>query len=982
MHSKLDSAQPPREEHRPARSPWPRPLRLAAIAVVILAVLIGLYAAFGFWAAPRLIRSQVVAQADQRYHRQASIGEVRVNPFTLRLEAQDFRLPDADGKPMIGFDRLAVQVSPSSIWRGLDFTEIALEGPRLRVVIRPGGRLNLMDLAPPPSGKPAPKGPPPKVRIDHLSIQRGAGEFVDLDREIPFTKAFAPIGFSLHDFSTVEDGAKFSLKAVTDRGEHLAWTGSLGVAPLTSRGRVTLTSIKAQPLAALAGDALPFGVSGGALDVLAGYDFALDRERLKLTLDIDQAKLAGVGLRARGADRDWVSLPLVTVSGVHVDAPARAVKVGGIVLNQPSVTAWLDRDGINLARLAGPAHPKAPAAVAAPAGPAWTVSLPDLRIHAGAVTFEDRTASSPVKVAATPVEFTVTGLALPITAPVQVEASTGVDGGGRVAAKGSVDLTRLATDLDLDAQGLTLQRVQPYLDKSANLNLLSGKLGAHGHLTYADGAATYAGQAAIDDLHTVDRVLKQDLVNWRRLALDGISVQTKPLAIKVKTVTARAPYAKLVIGPNYVTNIQDVLSPPGAVRPAAPSAGDAKTAPTAPRQALPVEIGLVRIQGGTLDYGDLTLTPHFAAGIQSLGGTIKGLSGRQDARATVALTGQVDRYSPVKIDGQINYFAARSYTDVKMSFQNIELTTLSPYSGKFAGYRIDKGKLNIDLHYNIDDTKLHATHHVVINQLQLGDKVDSADAVKLPVKLIVALLKDRNGVIDVPIEIDGSLDDPKFKVWPVIWHIVHNLMVKVATAPFTALGKLFGGGEELSYVDFAPGAAGLDEAGGRKVASLAQALNDHPAVNLEIPMVADPAADRPVLAEARYQAEIAAAQAQFKPPAKAWYGKAPTPVALRRAMLEQLYQKDFGARPEVPKPPEVKQGPKPDADQLAIDWLEAKIRAHVAVSDQDLQQLGRARAQAVQDALMKDGKVDPTRVFIVTAPPADAPQVRMQLTLK
>jgi hypothetical protein len=394
----------------------------------------------------------------------------------------------------------------------------------------------------------------------------------------------------------------------------------------------------------------------------------------------------------------------------------------------------------------------------------------------------------------------------------------------------------------------------------------------------------------------------------------------------------------------------------------------------------------VKIENGRMDFADMTLQPQFAAGIENLNGTVKGLSGRQDARAAFDRAGQVDRYAPVKIDGQVNYFAVRSFTDVKMSFHNIEMTTFSPYSGKFAGYRINKGKLNVDLHYNIDDQKLDANHRVVINQLELGDKVDSADAVKLPVKLIVALLKDRNGVIDVPIAIAGTLDDPKFKIWPVIWKVVGNLMIKIATSPFALLGSLGGHGDELQYIDFAPGAAAIDDANRQKIVDLAKALNERPAVNLEIPMSVSAPLDKKALVEARLRAEVEDA-------AKAQLGKrASKPGAVdallaenrtHRTVLEDLYRKQYGAKPEIPKPDAVEGASKPDAEQAARDWLEAKLRDHIVISDQDLQQLGRQRAEAVQAGLLGQGQIDAARVFVTAQPPQDstAGPVRMTLSL-
>ena len=146
--------------------------------------------------------------------------------------------------------------------------------------------------------------------------------------------------------------------------------------------------------------------------------------------------------------------------------------------------------------------------------------------------------------------------------------------------------------------------------------------------------------------------------------------------------------------------------------------------------------------------------------------------------------------------------SAALYTDLAMSFRNIELSTFNPYSGKFAGYNISKGKLTTELHYKVDGRKLDAQHHIIVEQLEFGDKTESKDAVSLPVKLAVALLKDRNGVIDLNLPVTGSLDDPKFKLGPIIWKVFVNILEKAVTAPFALLGSLFGGGPDLQFVDF------------------------------------------------------------------------------------------------------------------------------------------------------------------------------------
>jgi len=189
-----------------------------------------------------------------------------------------------------------------------------------------------------------------------------------------------------------------------------------------------------------------------------------------------------------------------------------------------------------------------------------------------------------------------------------------------------------------------------------------------------------------------------------------------------------------------------------------------------------------------MDFADLSVKPNFATGIQKLEGSITGLSSQPKSRAHIDLHGSVDQFAPVSIVGDVNVLGAALYTDLTMSFHNIELSTFNPYSGKFAGYNISKGKLSTDLHYLVDGRKLDAQHHIVVDQLEFGDKTESKDAVSLPIKLAVALMKDRNGVIDLNLPVNGSLDDPQFKLGPIIWKVFVNILEKAVTAPFALLG--------------------------------------------------------------------------------------------------------------------------------------------------------------------------------------------------
>ncbi|MEY3372071.1 MAG: hypothetical protein RLZZ537_539, partial [Pseudomonadota bacterium] len=313
----------------------------------------------------------------------------------------------------------------------------------------------------------------------------------------------------------------------------------------------------------------------------------------------------------------------------------------------------------------------------------------------------------------------------------------------------------------------------------------------------------------------------------------------------------------------------------------------------------------------------------------------------------------------------------------------------NPYSGRFAGYAIAKGKLTTELHYRINDKKLQADHHVILDQLTWGQATGSKEAVSLPIRLATSLLKDKNGVIDLNVPVTGTLDDPKFRIGPIVWQIIKNIVVKVVTAPFSFIGGLFAGAEEAQFIDFAPGSAELPAAAATNLPQLAKALVDKPELNLDIPAGVLDELDRDALAERKMQAAAAAQigkSGKTLPPYAEWEPKQQLDA------LEALYKKQFGGKPEIPKPEAVAEAAddagwrekRAAKKSVEVDWLETQLIAKYQPSDAELAALGSARGEAVQDALLKDGTLDPTRVFLSTNAQLKAQdgKVRMELQMK
>jgi hypothetical protein len=874
--------------------------------LAVLAVLVAVYAVAGFVVAPKLARNAIAENVQKQLGSTPTIGEIHINPFLLQVELKDFSLPDAAGAKLVGFERLFVDFGFSSLWRrAFVFKAIDIDGPFAHAVVAADGSMNLLRLEPKPQPTPSPPpkaGPLPAIRVSEFAVSRGLVTYDDLSRPSHFTTRLAPINFDLRDFSTSGDGGRFTFSGTSKLGEHIEWHGSLGVQPVQSDGELRIDGLQARTLWEYLEDQLGFVVDSGTIDVAASYRFEL-KDAVDLKVDVSKAALADLGIRPRGTDSaEWILVPSLNVAGATVDLAKREAQVQSVALSGVKLTTWLDADkSLNLARLAAapqaaPAQPTpapaqstpAPAdATPAPAPPgpagtqppsagAWRFDLHEFTFQAAAISGEDRGVSPAAKVLLAPLSLKVTDVTQDLRKPVGLTLDMGINGSGSVHVDGTVTPQPAAANLAVKLSAIDLSAIQPYLARYTSMTLLGGHVGGDARVLFTKPAISLTGNIRVDKLHTVDNALRDDFISWDRLDVLGIKFSQGPDRLEIDQVVALKPYARVIIEADSTLNVKRVLTAPGAVSaakaaavpPARPVPAHATAKPASSHQrpaaaanaapAMPVAIRKVVVRGGTANFSDLSVKPNFSAGIQSLQGSVVGLSSKPGSRAKIDLHGEVDPFAPVAITGEANPLSPVLYADVDLSFKNMELTMFNPYSGKFAGYNITKGKLTTEFHYKVDGRKLDAQHHVIVDQLEFGDKTESKDAVSLPVKLAVSLLKDRNGVIDLELPVTGSLDDPQFRLGPLIWKVLLNLLVKAVTAPFALLGSLFGGGPDLQFIDFNPGAAVLDGAAADKLKSVAKMLAERPQLKIEVPIAPLPDLDRTALVAQKFDAELQA----------------------------------------------------------------------------------------------------------------------------
>lgn len=923
---------------------------------------VALYALAGFWWLPRLATQWARDYVRTELHHSLELGRVAFNPFTLTVRVDDARLATADGALLLSFEELLLNFEVSSLWhRAYTFKQVRMTAPDLRALIGADGRLNLAQLRSAQTSASSPGDDAiPAVRIGSLELRRGALHFEDHSRPQPFSTQLAPMEFTLKNFRTergYDNAYRFS--ATSSGGERLDWWGTFTVQPLGSSGGFSIARLQASTIAEYLADSLPFAWQAGTIDLHGTYRLSLDGAA-EVSLSLPDIAIAATRVGPKGAADAWLSAARIELKNTTASLNQRSVSVQSLRVRGMTADVQRRMDGsINVLELLGPDTPQDNAP--------WSIRVAEMALEDANLRVEDRTTTPAATTTLAPLAFQVRNYSNAPDALIEVQSTSNINGAGTVNAQGEIRLAPLNAQLQIELANIELAPFQPYLAQSTDLILQTGRLTTSGAFTYRAAAdartdMTYRGDVEVTELATQDRAQRQDFVKWQALRLRKLDYRHSPAQLSIDEIQVRRPYSRFIIHADRSTNVQQVLRLTSAGN-GADTQADSDVQPNATAR-LRTRIRKVTVEDGSAQFADYSVEPSFATGIMKLNGTVSGLSSANNTRARVQLAGSVDHYAPVTISGEANFLAADTYSDLAMDFRNMELTTFNPYSGKFAGYNIAKGKLSTELRYRIRDRQLDAQHHIVVDQLEFGPATGSKDAVPLPIKFAVALLKDRNGVIDLNLPVGGSLDDPSFKIGPIVWKAFVNLLTKVATAPFTALGALFGGGEELAYVDFAPGSATLDDEQAAKLTKLATALVERPQLRIDVPLSVLTPADIDALKQTEYQRALAAALPQNRPAS----------AAERLKALTSLYERHAGSPPTLPA--------ELGAD-ARIAWLEAQLPAHFAVDEPARNALARSRADAVQGALLAKRELSADRVFLTTRASAlESPSGTSRMELK
>lgn len=883
-----------------------------SIIASILAALVALYALAGFFLAPYLLRSQAPERIQAALGVPAELDEVNFNPFTFRLEAKGFRLGPDFKKPLFSFNQAVIDLDAASLFQwAWVFQEISLHGPSLELVLNRDGSLNLpmparsKQKAAPTTDTKGDDGGVVRFLVREAAIIKGRLTFQDRTGGKPAVVTLSPIDLDLKNLSTMAEYCKlpeecgpFSLSAVTSRDEVLSWRGAVSVVPLSSTGHLAIEQLQLASLWEFAHDALRLKRPQGALNLAADYGLRVGKHGLELGFSKVGLKAWDVAIRPEGGDGEELKLKSLELAGGALDLAARrgsaqslrlAGVSGRVILDQQGRTAWASL--LPAGESGASSRPTAPADPAKP----WRFSLGRFSLQGEGLGFADRTlAGKPFQVSLADMGLDLEDVALPQDKPWPFKLKARAESGGALNVAGR--LTSLSPELEADyhIQELGLSPLSPYLSLFSRAGLESGALSSQGTFSWDAAGYRLAGGAEISDLSLSEPVTQDELAGLQLLSIAKLKLDAGGLIMDEAELTG--PRLKLVIDAQGGTNLAAAFGPPEGAEPKGDALPPESSTDTGENSGagFEVRLGLLKIMHGSLDFSDLSLEPKFRSLAKELRGAATGLSTRPGQSMSLEVEGRVDQFGAAMIKGSFKPQALGADTKLRVKFDNLDLHHLSPYAVRFAGYRLTKGRLYLDLDYTLQKGRLKGDNQVMAQDLTLGEKVPGAKAPDLPLELAVALLRDSSGQIKLAVPVSGDLNDPNVAIGGLVAKAVTGLITGLVTSPFRLLASLVNaGGDDLDRVGFPPGRATLPPPQEERLTKLGEALGQRPQLRLMVRGGYSPEADAKGLKELALRRELAKSLGRELPPeAERVELNFSGPELVK--MVEDFYQRRFG----------------------------------------------------------------------------------------
>lgn len=1020
------------------------------------------YTIFGFLILPLIVKAVAVSQLKKQLKREAAIESVRMNPYAMSITIRGLNIKDLDSETLLSWDEVYVDLRLLSVFgRAWGVDRLRVINPYVRVQLNKDMTFNFSDIieayvtnAPAKTNKPR---RPLAASLRNFLIEGARLDWTDFTPNKPFHRVIGPVRVEVANFHTdPKNRNPHVFTGTTEKGETFKWGGSFSLEPLRAAGEFSVENVALKELAPLYQDLVNFEIRDGVAAFGVNYLFELTTTATNAAVSNLTASVKSLKVAQPGADEILFELPEFSVSGVSGDLFTRNLMVDKVLVNGAGLNVHRGSNAMfNVLEAAAPnTNASAPAGILFALQSATnliselltstnlaTATIREVSVSNCFLNYLDEACVPPARLVMDQVNVAARNLSNRSDTNMTSQVSLRWNTNGSVAVGVNATLAPLKVDVDLGVKQLELAPFDPYLRPHVNAYILGSKVGLDGRMSVAAGAGklpavTFAGSGSLDELNVLGNT-GEDLLKWGSLRYDGVVANLDPPSVTVSNVTLKGLAARVVIETNGTINVLSVMpaadtnapvasdapAKDGAVQPGGIKGVFAQVKTvlgmntnTAAAMGLPkATVGSVRVEDSSFVFVDRSVTPEAHASLQKIEVDIANISTEAMQRAKIHVQTMVGGTGPVEVTAELNPLQAKAATQAKISVKNVQLKPTDPYFGKFLGYRLTRGSVDVDMDYTITASAVKGHNVIVVDQLTLGNKVQSPDAIKLPVKLGVALLKDSSGKINLDVPIEGSLDDPKFRISKVVWGVIANMFVKAVTSPFSLLGGLVGGGEgeEMQFQEFAPGKTNLNAAAQQKLASLAKALSARPELQVVVEGNVDKELDGWALRRVKVEQQLqhmrwssfrAAAREQTKPE------DVDVPLEVRADLLAKAYRELIATNQQLAfaKPPagwaeaqtnstpatapprdpmekgasrlmsgDLGPAPKPTAGQtnatpdaaakpgpLTPEQMQDSVTAAQILTEADYAPLSAARARAVRSYLTTNLQVVAERVLI------------------
>lgn len=841
-----------------------------------------IYSVFGWFAVPYIVKQQAINSLKDIAAWDTQIESVVFNPYALSLAVHGFQAKDEFQQDSVSFDRFYVNFSAlGSLGGRIAFDEVSLTRPSINAQLDEQGLLNFQRDFVKADSEAAPEevdnSEPLAFFFGLISISHGLVNFTDRSSDETFMLKLEPLNLALKDFSTDHnDGGNYSLNLSLGQGQELSWKGQIGIAPFSSKGSLALSNLRSSSFWHYVKPFSPYSLNNALISLEGSYDTEFSDQRSHLLIETGSVSLSQIALAETQDTESLFTLDSVSLSPINFNLEERTAKLGNLLIEKPVLFAKKDETSqINLLRplqqeklatdtneseasepIAKTSNDTSHSTQEAPFK--WSVT--SIKLKEGLINWQDASLETPADISLENIYLELGKVSYELDKAFSYNASFNT-GGAKQSLSGQLAALPLNVEGDLSLSALPLHWSQPYIGEQLNVLLEQGQLdlSSNYQLSMTDSGLSgeITSNTSVNNLDIKESIERQEVAGFKTFALKGVKLklagEQQAPSISVETVQISKPYARAKISEKGEMSLAQLSkSKPSETEEGNTVTEDhsqeehkSETAGEQDQASQPANIAINRIiiEEGRFDYIDASLTPVFNTYVEQFSGDITNISSDIDAHSKVALSGNLDTYGKIAINGTTNPLSAQPNTALDIQVNNIDLSTASPYSAKYAGYLIDKGKLDLDLAYDIKGSKLKADNKVFIDQFNFGKSVDSPDATVLPLPLAIGIMKNLDGEIDIDLPISGDLSDPSFSFGGVLLTAFTNLITKVVTSPFSILGSLVEGSDDISSVNFSAMSSSIDALESEKILKLAEALKKRPNLSLEVRGVADRSVD-------------------------------------------------------------------------------------------------------------------------------------------